>query len=139
VGRKVAQPWGQASPSDGHEVRCCSDTAKTGWRLNGACKAALSRDVWGESDAPSCNSGKTLAEAEAVCAASGARLCTREEILADCTQGSGCQFDKEHVWTSTPFTGTPQDINGGGDGDTVTGSTVSAASTTDAASDSIFN
>ncbi|KAL7528166.1 hypothetical protein ACHAXR_002302 [Thalassiosira sp. AJA248-18] len=87
----------QASPSGLHEVRCCSDTEKTGWKKNDNCA------VWGESDVPQCNSSKTLAEAENICLSAGARLCTAEELEADCTKGSGCQFDKQHVWSSSTW------------------------------------
>ncbi|KAL7533705.1 hypothetical protein ACHAXR_008213 [Thalassiosira sp. AJA248-18] len=85
----------QASPSDLHEVRCCSDTSKTGWAKKPNC------DVWGASKVPQCNSFKTLAQAESICTTAGARLCTEQELLDDCTTGSGCQFDHEHVWSSS--------------------------------------
>ncbi|KAL7543422.1 hypothetical protein ACHAXR_012703, partial [Thalassiosira sp. AJA248-18] len=86
----------QAGSSELHEVRCCSDTSKAGWVKKTNC------DVWGESNVPECNSLKTLAEAEIICLSADARLCRAEELEADCTKGSGCQFDREHVWSSSP-------------------------------------
>merc|ERR1712232_176574 len=64
-------------------------------------------EVWGESDLPpsgDCNWVKTFVEAEDLCAGAGARLCTADEVDNDCTRGSGCQFDHEHVWTSDDWT-----------------------------------
>ncbi|KAL7548652.1 hypothetical protein ACHAWF_011924 [Thalassiosira exigua] len=91
-----------ADPSELHEVRCCSDVAKSGWVQEASCAEALGRDVWGQSNGSlgTCNAAKTYAEAEVICLAGDARLCTVEEVRADCTRGSGCQFDWENVWTS---------------------------------------
>ena len=85
-----------------HEVRCCSDTSITGWVLKNSCKNALGRDVWGASRiSGQCHSAKTYAEAEAICLGASARLCTSDEVRADCARRSGCSFDQKHVWTST--------------------------------------
>ena len=56
--------------------------------------------MWAESAAGSweCSADKTYAEAETICQAQGARLCTKKELEDNCTQGSGCQFDKTLVW-----------------------------------------
>ena len=55
--------------------------------------------MWGESDAWGwCARDKTFAEAEAICQAAGARLCTAAELLGGCTGGTGCGFDSELVW-----------------------------------------
>ena len=55
--------------------------------------------MWGESDAGwACARDKTFAEAEAICQAAGARLCTTAELADGCTAGTGCQFDFELVW-----------------------------------------
>ena len=32
---------------------------------------------------------------------SGGRLCTSEELLADCARSSGCSLDQKDVWSST--------------------------------------
>ena len=59
--------------------------------------------MWGESDAGwPCTRDKTYAEAEAICQAAGARLCTATELADGCTAGTGCQFDSELVWGVPP-------------------------------------
>ena len=75
----------ESDPNELHEVRCCSDTnLGGGWMKKSGC------NVWGESDpAGVCNSEKTFDEAFEICNAVGARLCTKEELLADCTRGTG--------------------------------------------------
>ena len=45
-----------------------------------------------------CARDKTFAEAEAICQAAGARLCTAAELLGGCATGSGCLFDFDLVW-----------------------------------------
>ena len=60
--------------------------------------------VWGESDVPNsspawpCSFDKNYAEAETICQAQNARLCTEKELENECTQGSGCGFDAKLVW-----------------------------------------
>ena len=55
--------------------------------------------MWGASDVGGgCARDKTFAEAEAICQAAGARLCTAAELADGCTAGTGCQFDYELVW-----------------------------------------
>lgn len=80
----------EAYPYEKHEVRCCADTyLGEGWTMVSGC------NVWGESNpanlpnAGVCNSEKTFDEAFGICNAIGARLCTKEELLADCTRGTG--------------------------------------------------
>lgn len=48
-----------------------------------------------------CFASASYPEAEASCAAGGARLCTYAELLANETKGTGCGFDSRRVWTST--------------------------------------
>ena len=84
-----------AAPPTPGQVRCCSDVKLSpawGSRRSGC-------SVWGESDAGwQCARDKTFAEAEAICQAAGARLCTAAELVAGCTAGTGCQFDFDLVW-----------------------------------------
>ena len=47
-----------------------------------------------------CSRDKTFAEAEAICQAAGARLCTVAELKDGCTVGTGCGYDQELVWAS---------------------------------------
>eukprot|EP00568_Trieres_chinensis_P006613 CAMPEP_0183292170 /NCGR_PEP_ID=MMETSP0160_2-20130417/1326_1 /TAXON_ID=2839 ORGANISM="Odontella Sinensis, Strain Grunow 1884" /NCGR_SAMPLE_ID=MMETSP0160_2 /ASSEMBLY_ACC=CAM_ASM_000250 /LENGTH=1110 /DNA_ID=CAMNT_0025453089 /DNA_START=101 /DNA_END=3433 /DNA_ORIENTATION=+ len=83
-----------AAPSETHEVRCCSDTEKTGWIKKDSC------DVWGESDLPTCVDDANYAEAVQICADNDARLCTVAELLEGCTKGSGCMHDHDLIWSS---------------------------------------
>lgn len=53
-------------------------------------------------DDDGCLHAKTFEEAEAACAADGARLCTQAEIESNCDHGSGCEGDSAFIWTSTP-------------------------------------
>ena len=77
------------------QVRCCTDVKLSpdwGWRRSGC-------SVWGASNAGwPCAQDKTFAEAEAICQAAGARLCTASELAEGCTAGTGCLFDFELVW-----------------------------------------
>jgi hypothetical protein len=47
----------------------------------------------------------TFAEASAVCEEDGARLCTKAEIQADCTAGTGCGHDADLIWTGEKCNG----------------------------------
>ena len=94
----------EADPSELHKVRCCVDdsqrsgvtdlgTSGTGWNQHANCQTA-GFDTWGESDpAGVCNPSMTYPEAVEVCSAVGARLCTKEELLADCARGKLRHFD----------------------------------------------
>ena len=86
-----------ANPSELHEVRCCSDTEKSGWLQRPGCS------VWGESSLNgACHSSKTFQEAQEICGLSDGRLCTRTELESACTQSTGCSFDEQLIWSSTP-------------------------------------
>jgi len=80
-----------------HEVRCCSDTAKDGWTKRAGC------NVWVESKPGDlCYASKTWAHATCICEKYDARLCTKEENENNCGRQTGCAFDRQLVWTSTP-------------------------------------
>jgi hypothetical protein len=98
-------PVREADPNQLHEVRCCSDTSLgNGWKQHANCQAA-GFGTWGESDISGvCNRAKTYNEAVDICEAVGARLCTEEELLADCARGTGCGFDREYNWSSSTYT-----------------------------------
>ena len=56
-----------------------------------------------------CSSAKTWGEAQAICEANTQgynRLCTKDEIEAGATEGTGCGFDNNPIWTSTGCGGT---------------------------------
>lgn len=79
----------EAAIHEQHEVRCCSDTnLGSGWNQHTNCINAGYTSVWGETDINGvCHSSKTFDEAVAICANVGARLCSKEELLADCSRG----------------------------------------------------
>jgi len=81
--------------SELHEVRCCKDEYASGFETN---KCA---NVWAASDLGGCHSQQTYAEAERICEDYNSRLCTKTEISAKCTKGSGCSLDSQLIWSST--------------------------------------
>ena len=90
----------KASPNTLHEVRCCveSSTNPGGWNqyTSGNCPS----NIWGESILPNgvgCVHSATYEEAENYCSNAGGRLCTSAELLAECTRGSGCSHDHDHM------------------------------------------
>eukprot|EP00931_Biecheleriopsis_adriatica_P054713 TRINITY_DN32226_c0_g1_i1.p1 TRINITY_DN32226_c0_g1~~TRINITY_DN32226_c0_g1_i1.p1 ORF type:complete len:1150 (-),score=208.44 TRINITY_DN32226_c0_g1_i1:46-3456(-) len=46
-----------------------------------------------------CHTGKTFSEAQEICESHNLTLCTREEIEACRTCGTGCGFDAQRIWT----------------------------------------
>ena len=95
-----------ADSSETHEARCCSDTnLGSGWsQLSN--RGAICTNVWGRSEDSNevCQDALNYGEALAMCANLGGRLCTAEELLADCTRGSGCSHDNDLIWSSTDVT-----------------------------------
>jgi len=85
-------------------VRCVSDQPISGWTnalVESGCADRwqslwFESDVWGEC--------KTLNfdDATAFCASMNARLPTLSEAEDGCVASSGCNFDLESIWTSTP-------------------------------------
>jgi len=92
-----ATPVNEASPNTLHEVRCCREGQSGSWnRKYNTCPS----DIWGESILPSgvgCVHSATYDEAETYCSNAGGRLCTKDELLADCTRGSGCSHDHDYM------------------------------------------
>ena len=104
-------------PSTKHAVRCCSDTpiascdatncptGQFGYKEVNCAGAKL----WVVSDARGadfggCQRALTFLAATAKCQSIGARLCTYDELTADCTENTGCSFDYELIWSSTNAT-----------------------------------
>jgi hypothetical protein len=90
-------------------VRCCADDfpkqsestcGDLGWSNANQHGSSY---VCGESDDDlgGCNAASTWEEADDICKASGARLCTLSELKSDETRGTGCQFDSKMIWSST--------------------------------------
>lgn len=88
-----------ASATSLHEVRCCSDTPISGWHQPPGCPYATS--YLGGPRGPGCYDDQTHSAAAAICAENGARLCTRQELLDDCTRFTGCGHDTALIWSST--------------------------------------
>merc|ERR1711862_762691 len=79
-----------------HEVRCCSDSPKEGWRKRRRCA------VWAQSNFDGvCHSAKNFFEANCICEKYDARLCTKAELNKNCARGTGCGFDNNLIWTET--------------------------------------
>lgn len=78
--------------------------AELGWE-NAAAKG--NPEICGDSDDASlaCSGAIDYPAAVAHCEAVGARLCTVTEMMNDETQGTGCGYDGQRVWTSTPCDG----------------------------------
>merc|ERR1712127_841551 len=81
-----------ADESEEHEIRCCSDTAVSGYTKKSDCS------VWATSLDCQVNSHSYAVD---LCENAGARLCTRDELTSGCTVGSGCNFNFELIWSST--------------------------------------
>jgi len=82
-----------------HEVRCCSDTQRDGWKKNRRCS------VWATSRIDGvCHVGN-FSEATCICEEIGARLCTRDELLNKCTRRSGCGYDDDFIWSMVSLAG----------------------------------
>merc|ERR1712038_1160512 len=79
------------------EVRCCSDVQLSGFTRRSGC------EVYSESEfGQTCYHNKDFGEAEDICSQHGGRLCTKAELEASCTSGTGCQHDRDIIWSSTP-------------------------------------
>eukprot|EP00041_Stephanoeca_diplocostata_P036988 m.1376888 g.1376888 ORF g.1376888 m.1376888 type:complete len:830 (-) comp24964_c1_seq4:1162-3651(-) len=107
-----------ANNQEMHEVSCCSDVPLGGFvqRLTGCPYVARKQSpllcfedgpLKNSNDCGSgadfrCNHNATYGQAVSYCTSVGARLCTREEVLDQCTAGSGCLHDGDLLWTATP-------------------------------------
>ena len=131
--------WKCKNPQKSYNVRCCSDVALSaaaavaptttttfpylsdrkncatlGWSVVG--------NVCGESDRAfkkgldKCFTWKNHPDAERKCLKLGGRMCSQADIEAGVGKGTGCQFDTQFLWTSTPC-GTNMYIQAKGDGD----------------------
>jgi len=98
VAKEVAQD------NEVHDVRCCADTQLPDFTHKFArCESTIGYKVYGESKIDGvCYADKTYTEAVGICGSVGSRLCTAEELLADCTSETGCMFNNEMIWSSTP-------------------------------------
>merc|ERR1712157_385604 len=89
---------GFLAPNDAlHEVRCCSDVNLLNWTKSTQC------DIWVQTqfDGNKCHENKSYCEANKICANAGGSLCTKAELEAKCTIGTGCEFDNDLIWSQT--------------------------------------
>jgi len=75
-------------------VRCVSESSRSNWRSK--CGIWYESDVWSEG----CQT-LDYDSAVAFCESKNARLPTLIEVEAGCVAGSGCDYDFEHIWTSS--------------------------------------
>lgn len=79
--------------TDTAAVRCCSDT-NLGFPSGKSCGQIFGySNVPVNGGSPTCSRDKTFAEAKGICEDAGARLCSVEEIVDRCTEGTGCGYD----------------------------------------------
>jgi len=87
-------------------VRCCADTdngnGKWTQLVPGKCPDIFGTSLQDEPDGSWTDQCRSLSwdGAKAACEGIGGRLCTVEEIVADCTSGTGCGLNNEDIWTS---------------------------------------
>eukprot|EP00581_Thalassiosira_minuscula_P032884 CAMPEP_0183767252 /NCGR_PEP_ID=MMETSP0739-20130205/12077_1 /TAXON_ID=385413 /ORGANISM="Thalassiosira miniscula, Strain CCMP1093" /LENGTH=268 /DNA_ID=CAMNT_0026006141 /DNA_START=51 /DNA_END=857 /DNA_ORIENTATION=- len=91
-----------AAVEEKHALRCCSSTQKDGWER----RWKFGCSIWAQTKFDGvCYDDVDFSEADTICESKGGRLCTKEEILNDCTAGTGCKFNSKFIWTSTPWEG----------------------------------
>mmetsp|Transcript_14542 Transcript_14542/g.42596 ORF Transcript_14542/g.42596 Transcript_14542/m.42596 type:complete len:222 (-) Transcript_14542:175-840(-) len=91
----------KADKSELHAVRCCKESGEPGWYQR--CPGVWAASYLGEEN-NECYSAETHKNAELICAAKGARLCTVSELLDSCASSTGCGHNRKLVWSSTfPF------------------------------------
>jgi len=101
AGGRCSEALSVAKANEEHEVRCCSSTPNNGWMLNSGCQNWHESDLTALDGTPKqCFHSSTYAEAQEICEANDAYVCTREQVMNNCAQGSGCSHDWDMVWTS---------------------------------------
>eukprot|EP00559_Dactyliosolen_fragilissimus_P007792 CAMPEP_0184861662 /NCGR_PEP_ID=MMETSP0580-20130426/6290_1 /TAXON_ID=1118495 /ORGANISM="Dactyliosolen fragilissimus" /LENGTH=1463 /DNA_ID=CAMNT_0027359231 /DNA_START=285 /DNA_END=4674 /DNA_ORIENTATION=- len=84
-----------------HPLRCCADfDLGKAWerKYPNSCPAG----VFGASKlGDTCHKAVTFSEGKSICESKGGRLCTIREVLSNCVRWTGCQLDKEMIWTAT--------------------------------------
>lgn len=97
----VSESMDRSSMGDKGKQKSTSTCKDLGWDATskGSFKVCAASNIKGM-----CNPSKTYIEAERICSAVGARLCTTTELENDETQGTGCQFDFVQIWASDSCT-----------------------------------
>jgi hypothetical protein len=97
-----------------HYFRCCAESdvhpySDGEWKKHKQCSVWAS-SVNGAPSFGSCPDKASFSTAEQTCAAIGleigatVRLCTEDELMDECTTGTGCQMNKEYLWSKTSMT-----------------------------------
>jgi len=88
----------EADVAEYHELRCCADFELQYFSKHEECPL----NVWGASQFDgTCYHDVTWNEGRNICQQYGGRLCTKGELLQDCSRGSGCSHDHDMIWSST--------------------------------------
>lgn len=110
VSAVIVEPPPPAPDAGAQNDMACSATstsscAELGW----AVRAGTGFDaVCAASTAVGCVRDATFTLAQQTCTSVGGRLCTSDEIIAHITQGSGCSFDSQRIWTSSRISDSQQ-------------------------------
>ena len=128
------------NPKKSYPVRCCSDgdlsavtppaptttttfpylsekknCATLGWEVSPTGTACGESDKAFKKGEDKCFTWKNHPDAERKCLKLGGRMCSQADIEAGVGKSTGCQFDSQFLWTSTPC-GTKAYIKAKGDG-----------------------
>jgi len=91
---------------NGKPVECASDDATKGSTMGDTDTDNIAVQCCAingpSADRVGCKKGVSFDVAEAYCEENGHRLCTKDEVLTDIGKMTGCGFNDDHVWTSTP-------------------------------------
>ena len=129
------------NPIKAYPVRCCSDVdlgavtaapsttttthpflsnrkdcATLGWQVTGNMCGASDKAF--KDGADKCFTSLNHPDAERKCLKLGGRMCSQADVEAGVGKSTGCKFDREFVWTSTPCAGGYIQAKGKGDGRT---------------------
>jgi len=80
-----------------HPVECSLASARAATRCCTLDGKKVSHAEYGSG----CHNEVTHAEAKRICEVHGLRLCKKDEMQAGLTAGTGCDFNKERIWTSS--------------------------------------
>lgn len=85
---------GVSLPTERHEVRCCSNYPLNGWKKGGGqCTNYHESDLTALDGTPNqCFHSSTYAEAQEICYANNAQVCTATEVLDQCARGEFLSF-----------------------------------------------
>ena len=83
------------------QTRCCADSDLGDDWVDVDDRPHCPADVWGRTPQGPCPSSMPFDESKSLCESIGGRLCTLEEVNAQCVAYTGCTNDDRLIWTST--------------------------------------